>query len=262
MVEAWEMEGKHLLMVASAPYVVEDEGACLPTLGLVVLQAEETIEDEFRHYLRDRSVILHHTRIPSGEAVTRETLSAMETDLAAAIRLFPIGGNFDVIGYACTSASSVIGEDRVASLITSARPGVQPTNPATAAKTGLRALGVRRIAVLTPYNIAVTGDIVKMFEAGGFDISSVTTFNEEVEANVARITPQSILEAAVAAGEGSEAEAVFISCTNLRCAGVIAAAEERLGKPVLSSNLALLWHMLTLAGIETRGIAESRLLGF
>jgi maleate isomerase len=186
----------------------------------------------------------------------------METDLAAAIGLFPIGGNFDVIGYACTSASSVIGEDRVASLITSARPGVQPTNPATAAKTGLRALGVRRIAVLTPYNIAVTGDIVKMFEAGGFDISSVTTFNEEVEANVARITPQSILEAAVAAGEGSEAEAVFISCTNLRCAGVIAAAEERLGKPVLSSNLALLWHMLTLAGIETRGIAESRLLGF
>jgi maleate isomerase len=89
----------------------------------------------------------------------------------------------------------------------------------------------------------------------------VTTFDEEVEANVARIKPQSIFEAAVAAGEEREAEAVFISCTNLRCIDVIAPAEERLGKPVLSSNLALLWHMLTLAGIETKGIAESRLLG-
>ena len=247
-------------MVASAPYVVEDEGARLPTLGLVVLQAEETIEDEFRHYLRDRSVILHHTRIPSGQAVTHDTLTAMEADLGAAIGLFPVGANFDVIGYACTSASSVIGEDRVASLITSARPGVRPTNPATAAKAGLRALGIQRIAVLTPYNIGVTGDIVKMFEAGGFDILGVTTFDEEVEANVARITPQSILEAAVAAGEGSDTEAVFISCTNLRCAGMIAAAEEQLGKPVLSSNLALLWHMLTLAEIETKEIAESRLL--
>jgi maleate isomerase len=254
------MEGKHLSMVASAPYVVEDEGARLPTLGLVVLQAEETIEDEFRHYLRDRSVILHHTRIPSGQAVTHDTLTAMEADLGAAIGLFPVGANFDVIGYACTSASSVIGEDRVASLITSARPGVRPTNPATAAKAGLRALGIQRIAVLTPYNIAVTGDIVKMFEAGGFDILGVTTFDEEVEANVARITPQSILEAAVAAGEGGDTEAVFISCTNLRCAGMIAAAEEQLGKPVLSSNLALLWHMLTLAKIETKEIAESRLL--
>lgn len=254
------MEGKHLPMVASAPYVVEDEGARLPTLGLVVLQAEETIEDEFRHYLRDRSAILHHTRIPSGEAVTHDTLNAMEADLGAAIGLFPIGTGFDVIGYACTSASSVIGEDRVANLIRSARPGVRPTNPATAAKAGLRALGVQRIAVLTPYNIAVTGDIVKMFETGGFEVLGVTTFDEEVEANVARITPQSILDAAVAAGKGSEVEAVFISCTNLRCAGVIAAAEERLGKPVVSSNLALLWHMLTLAGIETRGITESRLL--
>ena len=254
------MEGKHLSMVASAPYVVEDEGVRLPTLGLVVLQAEETIEGEFRHYLRDRSVILHHTRIPSGQAVTHDTLTAMEADLGAAIGLFPVGANFDVIGYACTSASSVIGEDRVASLITSARPGVRPTNPATAAKAGLRALGIQRIAVLTPYNIAVTGDIVKMFEAGGFDILGVTTFDEEVEANVARITPQSILEAAVAAGEGGDTEAVFISCTNLRCAGMIAAAEEQLGKPVLSSNLALLWHMLTLAKIETKEIAESRLL--
>lgn len=246
-------------MVASAPYVVEDEGARLPTMGLVVLQAEETIEDEFRYYLRDREVVLHHSRIPSGEAVTHETLKAMETHLSDAIGLFPVGNGFDVIGYACTSASSVIGEERVSGIITDARPGVRATNPATAAKAALRHLGINRLSVLTPYNIDVTGDIVNMFEAGGFDVASVTTFNEEVEANVARITPQSILEAAVTAGADGDCEAVFVSCTNLRCARVIAAAEQRSGVPILSSNQVLLWHMLTLAGVETAGISTDRL---
>ena len=87
-------------MVASVSYDVEDESDRPPTLGLVVLQSEETLEDEFRHFLRDRRVVLHHTRIPSGEAVTRETLGAMEQNLGTAIGLFPAGARFDLIGYA------------------------------------------------------------------------------------------------------------------------------------------------------------------
>lgn len=247
-------------MVASVFYDVEDDGVRPPTLGLVVLQSEETLEDEFRHFLRDRRVVLHHTRIPSGEAVTHETLGAMEGDLTAAIGLFPVGARFDVIGYACTSGASVIGEARVSELIVGARPEAVSTNPATAVKAALSVLGVRNLSVLTPYNIAVTQDVVAMLEKDGFSVTNVTTFDEEVEARVARISPQSILDAAIAAGQDEEAEAVFISCTNLRCAGIIAEAERQIGKPVLSSNLALIWHMLSLAGLDTRGIAESRLL--
>ena len=247
-------------MVASVSYDVEDEDARPPTFGRVVLQSEETLEDEFRYFLRDRRVVLHHTRIPSGEAVTLETLGAMEENLGGAIGLFPAGARFDVIGYACTSAASVIGEARVSELITGARPEAASTNPATALKDALGVLGAQRVSVLTPYNVAVTQDIVAMLEKDDFKVTSVTTFNEEVEATVARITPQSILAAAVAAGQNEAAEAVFISCTNLRCAGIIAEAERRTGKPVLSSNLALLWHMMRLAGLETQGIADSRLL--
>tara|TARA_Y100000766_G_scaffold238204_1_gene214713 strand:- start:122 stop:877 length:756 start_codon:yes stop_codon:yes gene_type:complete len=247
-------------MVASVSYDVEDESDRPPTLGLVVLQSEETLEDEFRHFLRDRRVVLHHTRIPSGEAVTRETLGAMEEYLGTAICMFPAGARFDVIGYACTSAASVIGEARISKLIAGVRPEAASTNPATAVKAALGALGVQRVSVLTPYNVAVTQDIVAMLEKDDFKVTGVTTFNEEVEAKVARITSQSILAAAVAAGNNEAAQAVFISCTNLRCAGIIAEAERRTGKPVLSSNLALLWHMLRIAGLETQGIAESRLL--
>lgn len=44
----------------------------------------------------------------------------------------------------------------------------------------------------------------------------------------------------------------MISCTNLRCLRIIPEVEAQIGKPVLSSNLALAWHMLRLAG----GIAD------
>ena len=247
-------------MVASVSYYVEDEGVRLPTLGLVVLQSEETLEDELRYFSRDRRVVLHHPRIPSREAVTLETLGSMEENLGSAIGLFPAGAPFDVIGYACTSAASVISEARVSELITGARPEAASTNPATALKAAPGLLWVQRVSVLAPYNVAVTQNIVAMLKKDDFKVTSVTTFNEEVEAKVARITPQSILAAAVAAGQNEAAEAVFISCTNLRCAGIIAEAERRTGKPVLSSNLALLWHMLRLAELETQGIAESRQL--
>jgi maleate cis-trans isomerase len=43
---------------------------------------------------------------------------------------------------------------------------------------------------------------------------------------------------------------VFVSCTNLRVASIIETAEARLGKPVTSSNHALAWHLLRLAGIQ------------
>ena len=130
-------------MVTVAPYELDPARIARPTFGLVALQADETIEDEFRLYLQGRDVVLQHTRIPSGEEVTHASLSAMEAQLETAIGLFPAKTSFDVIGYACTSASTVIGEERVAALIDKARPGAAATNPATAAKTVMNKLDVR-----------------------------------------------------------------------------------------------------------------------
>jgi maleate isomerase len=45
-----------------------------------------------------------------------------------------------------------------------------------------------------------------------------------------------------------DAEALFISCTALRAAEVVAEIERRIGKPVVSSNLATAWMALRLCG--------------
>ena len=43
-----------------------------------------------------------------------------------------------------------------------------------------------------------------------------------------------------------------MSCTSLRTFGVIASLEAQLGRPVVSSNQAFIWHLLRLASIEDR----------
>ncbi|UYV35878.1 hypothetical protein N4R57_12520 [Rhodobacteraceae bacterium D3-12] len=45
----------------------------------------------------------------------------------------------------------------------------------------------------------------------------------------------------------------------MRCFSVLEEAEAVTGVPVISSNLALIWHMLKLAGIEAKGWGPGRL---
>ena len=58
-----------------------DEGwGARATLGLIVLQADETIEPELRAYTARNGVVLYHSRIPSGLDVTPESLAQMEAE--------------------------------------------------------------------------------------------------------------------------------------------------------------------------------------
>ena len=50
------------------------------------------------------------------------------------------------------------------------------------------------------------------------------------------------------------ADLLFISCTALRASLVIDQIEQRIGKPVVSSNQALAWHSLQLAGLPQTGV--------
>lgn len=217
-------------------------------LGLVILQADETIEQEFRLLMAPNQFSLYHTRVPSGDEVTGKTLARMEVEIPMAVGLLPVAANLDVVGYACTSGAAVIGEGRVGELIQSVRPGVTTTNPLTAVKAALQTLGVRRLGFLTPYVEEVSFSLRQRLEAGGVEVTTFGSFEQSKEALVARITPASILEAIIQVGQGIDCQGVFVACTNLRTLDILAEAEGRLGKPVISSTQALAWHMAQLAG--------------
>lgn len=220
------------------------------SLGLVILSSDETTEPEFAGLFGAHQVGLYHARIPSSPEATPETLKAMERDLPATLALLPATRRLDVVAYACTSASTLIGAERVARMIAKAHPQAGASDPITAVLAACRAMGVSRIGFLTPYIPSVSEVMRSYLQSQGIEVVSFGSFEQASESTVARIDPGSTLAAIEQLGAEPRVEALFASCTNLQTFGIIEEAERRLGgRPVISSNLALAWHMTRLANL-------------
>ena len=218
-------------------------------LGVVVLESDHTLEAEFR-MLQLEGVVHYVSRIANEATITPGTLTAMEERLPMAAALLPAELELDAIGYGCTSAATLIGEAGIEAALNSAHPGVPCTNPITAAAAAFTALGVSRISVVTPYTADVTDRIVRHLESAGLEVVAVGSFLEPDDHVVARITEGAVADGAAIVAGADGCEGVFVSCTSLRTFGVLADLEKRLGKPVVSSNLAFTWHLLRLAGVD------------
>lgn len=228
------------------------------TLGLVVLQADETLEQDFRRLFPDRDIAIYISRIPSGDALTTDSITAMKAELPRGAGLLPRAAQFDAVAYGCTSGTTLIGAEGVARMLRQGVEATMITDPLTAALAAFQALGLGRLGLVTPYAESIAAPVRDAFTAAGYQVGHSLTFGEEVEARVARISPASIKAAAHAASKG--AEAVFLSCTNLRTLDIIDDLEAELGIPVLSSNQALAWHMARATAAPLAKDAPGRLL--
>lgn len=236
-------------MIQGFPMRADSGLGARANIGLIVLATDQTIEHEWRLLLGLPGVALYQSRIWNDSTITPETLRAMEPGIAGAARLILPGMKLDVIGFGCTSATMVLGEDTVAARVREARPGIAVTNPVTAAFAAFRALRAERIAVLTPYSDDVNAGIRAYVERAGFQVAAFGSFREPDDRIVARIAPDAIAEAAERLVAGSGAQALFVSCTSLRLVEQVEALEARIGIPATSSNHAMGWHALRLAGI-------------
>jgi maleate isomerase len=227
-------------------------------VGLVALATDHTTEVDFARILVPRDIGVYVNRIPYANPVTPETLAAMEPALADAAALILPGEELDAVVYGCTSASVVIGDAAVRAAIRRGKPGAPVVTPTSAVVAGLQALGARRLSILTPYSVETSRPMARFFEAEGFALDRFTCLGLEDDREMARIRPDEIVEAArTAVAPGSEA--LFISCTAVRAAGIIDRLEAATGVPVLSSNYAAAWNVLRLCGDEGRG-APGRLM--
>ncbi len=218
-------------------------------IGLIVLQQDETIERDMRR-LMPQEVELLVSRVPSGSDVTPGSLSQMQSVLSAAASLLPDAAACRAVGYGCTSGTAEIGAARIAALIREGTDTDHVSEPLSALLAACRALGVRRLGMVSPYIKSVSDKLRAVLAEEGVSVERLASFNEAGEARVARIAAHSITQAAVLVADGCDA--IFLSCTNLRTLEVIAPLEATLGKPVLSSNLVLAWHLLHSCQIPPR----------
>ncbi|WP_271950052.1 ectoine utilization protein EutA [Ruegeria faecimaris] len=219
-------------------------------IGLVALATDHTTETDFARILQGHDVGVYVNRIGFENPTTHESLlktGPLLTDAAAEI--LP-GEALDVLVYGCTAASVVLGNDRVAEHMNSAKPGTPCVTPSSAAFDAFEALGVKKVSVLTPYTQDVTDSLVTYFSQHGLDVVNAVCFGLSDDRDMARVSMDSIIEGGVAACD-PDADALFISCTAVRAAPCVAQLEARLGKPVVTSNQAMVWRCMRHLGITS-----------
>lgn len=233
------------------PFTLDQGIAYNASLGLIVLATDHTIEHEWRLMLGGREGLgFYESRLWNSATITPETLKEMEREIAPATRVIRPGERIDVVAFACTSGAMVIGDEAVAAQVHASRPDVPVTSPMKAAITGLKRIGARRVALLTPYMDRINQMMRRHMEERGLSVPVMGSFNHENDNEVARIDSASMRDAILDLGSHEAVDAVFVSCTSLRVAHLIEEVEARLGKPVTSSNHALAWHSLRLAGYD------------
>lgn len=229
-----------------------------PVIGTLLLATDLTTENDIRALLPS-SVTVCATRVPFENPTAPEQLARTLPHLGDAARLIVPGVPLAALYFSCTSATVVLGEETVARAIGSGRPGVSIVTPIMAAKRAFRALGTQRIAVMTPYLADTALEVVNHLEANGLEVLNARGLGIADDRDMARLERGSIVDAAEAAMVAG-AQALFISCTAMPAATFVPEIEARIGRPVVTSNLAGLWMSMRLAGVMERMPEKGRLM--
>lgn len=230
-------------------------------IGLLVPPPNVVMEGEFYRSL-PRDIALHTSHMyRSSSEVTVDGQVEMARNAGQAALTIKMTRP-DVIVFGCTSASFIkgLGWDEEVSRIVSDAAGVPALTTSAAVVRCLQSIGARRIAVATPYTDEINAREADFLGAHGFDLRSLEGLKIRDSVAIGRVPLQTAYDLALRA-DRSDADALFISCTNLRTLEAIGPLESALGKPVVSSNLASLWLALDRIGAPQRfAFGESRLL--
>jgi arylmalonate decarboxylase len=242
--------------------LASDRVRCNPYLdgakvGLILPSVNTMTEPEFA-WIAPPGISFHAARVFMN-VTTPEALRAMNAEVRRAAELLTTLSP-DVVAYACTAGSFVDGPDATHALLVEIHETVRCPVVATSAAliAALRRLGVMRMALATPYPQEVTDCERQFLVNSGFDVVSCAYLGRS-GADV-RPTTFDEIAALVRRVDRPDAQAIFVSCTDLRVLELVDALEEALGKPVLTSNQVTLWAILEVLGRRGSVHGHGRLL--
>jgi len=216
-------------------------------IGLVIPSNNTVIEPEF-WAMRPVGVTVHGNRILT-RGNTPEGIVEMEKSATRAVAELA-AGQMSVIAYACLATSLVKGipwTGEVSKKI-EADTGRPSTTAAVATVEALRAVGAIRVAVATPYRDSIQAYVRPFLEAMGLSVVSTRNMNVQNSLELWRIPGDEVIDFARSV-DTPDAQALCIVATDLPTAGIIQRLEDELGKPVVTTNQAMLWKCLALAGV-------------
>lgn len=225
-------------------------------VGLIIPSSNRMVEQEMvrwypadvqPHITRLRMTGTHHGPLDDLLPRVREAAGALDDARCAAV------------AFHCTANSTdegLAGEARIlAALSETASGGV--TTTATAIRNALDALSARRIVLITPYTAKATAHETEYLHAAGYEVVAQIAKDLGGSDGYCAATPDFWFETALGAKHAG-ADVYFLSCANIACIGIVDRLEAALGRPVITSNLAVIRETVRLARarqlfVETTG---------
>lgn len=217
-------------------------------IGVLVPFTNTNLEADMA-LLRPEGISFHYARlggydrdeIPDEAQMAGLGASDLDEPLALLMGVRP-----DVVMYGCTSATLTHGpafDSNLASKI-STLSGATTVTAAGALVAALQALEATRIGFASPYVAKINEDAIAFLAGSGIETvhrSEVTDTLSNYEQG--ELTPQKVFELGRAA-DHPDAQAIVLSCTDMRSVEIIDRLESAHGKPVITSNQAMLFAAL------------------
>lgn len=231
-------------------------------LGLIVPPTNTVNEAEWARAMPPGVTFHTHRMRLHGDTESASGRAALMADLDAAFAMLA-PARPDVIAYACTAGSMVTPAASLPDAL-AARAGIAAVTTAAAIVAALRALGVRRLSVATPYAEALNAHEAAFLAAHGFEVLRLVGLGigaggPQEYVRIAE-TPLAALHAHARAAFVPGSDALLLTCTDLPVQTLIAPLEAELGVPVVTSNQATLWTALRRAGLADAVPGLGRLL--
>ncbi|BBU30516.1 maleate isomerase [Burkholderia sp. THE68] len=229
-------------------------------IGQIVPSSNTTMETEIPAMLRARESVLperftfHSSRMRM-HRVVKEELEAMNREgLRCAAEL--ADARVDVMSTACLVAIMAMGpgyhrqvEQDLRRIARENHCDAPVMTSAGALVAGLKAMGARRIALMTPYMKPLTAAVVAYIEDEGIEVLDALSFEIPDNLEVGRRNPLQLLDD-VRRLHIANADAVVLSaCVQMPSLAAIQVAQDRLGVPVTSTAVCTVRQMLDHLGL-------------
>ena len=229
-------------------------------LGFILMSTDLAAESDFSD-IAPKDVAIHVTRLKTDDHTTNKTLSRhIEFMADAASRIQP-DSKPNVISYSCTSGSIVIGEEIIKEEIKKGAPYAIPMTLVTGVVDALKELKIKNIVVGTPYLDEINTKEAEFLYNKGFSILNIQGLNLTKGIEFGTVTPDYWIKFAEEIND-KNADAIFLSCGGIRSTEVIDIIEQKVGKPVITSNQAQMWSCLRRAGINDNIKGFGRLFNY
>ena len=222
-------------------------------IGVMVPSTNTTFEGDFQ-MLVPKDVTVHGQRMwLTNDAMGEAGMNRMNEDIEVGARTLATA-NVDVIAYGCTTGSFYKGpgwdQEMLARMEKAGNAPAVAAAPAVAE--ALRSFGARRISVVTPYPDWNNQQLRKYLEALGFEVLNVDGEPRAAKSGNQGINdqnPEDVLAFATKMCR-PEADALLCSCTAWRSVEAVEEIENRVGKPVVTSNQASAWAAFRKIGLK------------